>query len=397
MRFLGAQGILATTVGVLALSACRGGGDLPTDLRPEGPPEVLAVMVLTDQLSANEGLLDESAAFCKIDNGVPDPKDPTILGLPDQSVAQICPETAAEVTGGFSHRPLIGDPKTTVGVSNANPIGLGGFYVRVVFDELLDPSFETLTDSEDGGPCTADSITCDGHIAMSMPVTLTCDGVDILYDGYYVPNGNKVSYPPGPSIVVIPEDFVGAEAECTITLKDLITDKEGNSVPAEQRGTSAVPYTFSVSSMILLGSSPAEGEEITNDSPVFLTFSSFPDMASLDAADVTVVGPTGANIAVDLSADATDVVVLPTSGTWPVLPCDTATPPAACSQACDAATPCPANFDCLVDSDDDGEPDTCDDLGFTLTLPATATITDLGGASYIPDGDFVLDFTAVAP
>ncbi|HSK02492.1 MAG TPA: hypothetical protein VK932_14665, partial [Kofleriaceae bacterium] len=54
------QGAVVSTVAMLALGACTDPA-ARTDLRPEGPPDVLAVLVLNDAL---DGLV-ESAAFCK--------------------------------------------------------------------------------------------------------------------------------------------------------------------------------------------------------------------------------------------------------------------------------------------------------------------------------------------
>lgn len=347
MRFLRAQGFLATTLGVLALSACSR-PDLATDLRPEGDPEVLTVMILTDGFSEFGGVPEERATYCKIDNGVPDPKLPTIIGQPDQSVTQVCPETAAEVT----------DPDTMITeVTNANPFAFGGFHVRVVFDELLDPNIETLTDSEDvnedglaNDPCTAISETCQGHIDTTLPVTLTCGGVAVPYDGYYVPNGNKVSWPPGPSIVVVPLDPSGLSgAQCEVSLRDNILDKEGNVVPAAQRG----PYTFTVAELTIAGSSPADAEEITADSPVVISFTDLIDGASVDATDVVVHDDTAdVDIVVTLTVVGTDIEILPTGGggTW------------------------------------------TNGSAYTVTIPDTATITDIGGGPYT-GGEFILTFT----
>jgi hypothetical protein len=307
-------------------------------------------MIMTDEYSAADFVPDERATYCKIDGGVPDPKLPTIIGQPDFAVVQVCPETAAEVTMGFSHRPQILEPAAVVSkVTNANPSGLGGFHVRFVFDELLDPDVETLVDSEDGGPCTSLSETCDGHIDTTLPATLTCNGVAVAYDGHYAPNGNKVSWPPGPSLVVIPTDFVPTGAECEVSLRDIVVDKTGEAVPAAQRG----PYTFSVSELAIAGTEPGEGDEITADSPAIIFFTDEIDPASVDATDVVVHDDTAdVDIAVTLTVVGTDIEILPSGGggTW------------------------------------------TNGSAYTVTIPDTATITDIGGGPYT-GGEFTLSFT----
>src|SRR5512139_383387 len=115
------HGVVATTLSVLVMGACADPTQ-NTDLRPEGPPDVLAVLVMTDAASQ----LQEKATFCKPN----DPKRPGQVGLPDATIQQICPAdgTAADE------------------VASAYP---DGWYVRVMFDELLDPSIETLTELPD--------------------------------------------------------------------------------------------------------------------------------------------------------------------------------------------------------------------------------------------------------
>jgi hypothetical protein len=249
-------------------------------------------------------------------------------------VLQICPEAAD-------------DPPITT-VMDANPNALR---VRIVFDELLDPDVETLTDSSDGGPCTATSDTCDGHIATTMPVTLTCNNTPVPYDGYYVPNGNNISWPPGPALVVIPDGFVATSSACTVALRDNVIDKQGEVVPADQRG----PFNFSVGPMVIDGSDPADGDEIVPDAPVVITFNVEVDPASVQAADIDVHDDTAdVNVPVDITVTGTDIEILPTSGTW------------------------------------------TDGSTYTVTIPDTATITDVGGGPYVPDGDFVITFTVAA-
>lgn len=326
------QAWLASGFGAIALAAC-GTPDLSTNLRPEGPPDVLAVMVQTDEFSEFGGVPQETATFCK--DG--DEKAPGVIGQPDFSIVQICPEGAD-------------DTFTVETVTNADPMT---WHARIVFDELLDPDFEQLTDSATGGPCTDDSETCDGHIAGSHPVDLLCAGQAVDYDGYYSPNGNALSWPPGPSIVVIPSDFIATGTECTVTVNSIVTDKDGTAVPTDQVG----PYTFSISGLALLGTDPEETDplsEVTPDYELSVFFNALIDDASVDAGEITLHDDTAdADVAFTVTADGTTLVITP-----------------------DAE---------LTDGSD-----------YTLTVTAGAEFSDVEGGTLTVEEDVVAPFTVTA-
>lgn len=219
-------GVAAATLGVLILVACEA-PDQNTDLRPEGPPEVLAVLVMSDASFQ----LVETATYCK--SG--DELRPTLVGLPDFTTQQVCPDE--------------GDPEP---VTNAYP---DGWYVRIMFDELLDPSIEELTPVIDAATgLETGSFT--GSIAATRPVILQCRSVvnnqfvNVDYDGYYSPSGNRVTWPVGPSLVIKPNDptLVATNTECQVTLTGSVLDKQGEAVPESQRG----PYTFSIAPITVL-------------------------------------------------------------------------------------------------------------------------------------------------
>src|SRR3954463_15188653 len=140
-------GVVAATLGVLVAGACSDPTQ-DTDLRPEGPPDVLAVLVMTDASSQ----LKESATYCKPN----DPKRPGLVGLPDATTSQVCPDDGSAVDE----------------LTNAYP---DGWYVRIMFDELLDPSVETLTEVLDENGMGTDTFT--GSIATTHPVKLECQSV----------------------------------------------------------------------------------------------------------------------------------------------------------------------------------------------------------------------------
>ena len=264
------HGVVATTLGVLALGACAN-PEQNTDLRPEGPPDVLAVLVMTDAASH----LQEQATYCRPN----DPKRPSLVGLPDATTSQICPADGSAVTDD---------------VADAYP---DGWYVRVMFDELLDPSVEELV--------TIDDETSSGTIANTHPVELKCQNtagqlVDVAYDGYYSPAGNNVTWPLGPGLVIKPLEprSIATGQECQVTLNDNITDKDGKPVPADERG----PYKFKLAPITVIATDPTDSGDAMK--PV-----------AVDAADIAGGGFTFQfNTDVDLSTLCPDTDATGTPG-----------------------------------------------------------------------------------
>jgi hypothetical protein len=233
-------GVVAT-LGALLAAGCDD-PELNTELRPEGDPEVLAVLVMTDAAFQ----LSEQATFCKTG----DPLRPNLVGLPDFTTSTVCPEELSEGV----------DP-----VETAYP---DGWYVRIMFDELLDPSIEELVEIVD--PDTgAGTGTFSGSIIGANPVSLQCQSVtgntlvNVDYDGYYSPSGNRVTWPVGPSLVIKPNnpELIATGKECQITLNDTITDKEGRTVPTSQRG----PYTFKVAPVTIIATDPTDSLDPSDD------------------------------------------------------------------------------------------------------------------------------------
>lgn len=259
-------------LGIVALAFA--GCDTPesnTGLRPEGPPDVLTVMGLTRDYNDATGNPLERAVFCKAD----DEKVPRLI----VSGAVICP------------RPGFEDPAPSADINADRGDVNGTAQFRIVFDELLNPdAVEELLD-EDGNPgCDSFTENCTGSIANTNPVDVTCDGTAVAYDGYYAPNGNNVTNPPGPSLVVT-FDATAAQAgsPCSITLKDTIIDKSGEVVPADQRG----PFTFNLPAFEFAGTDPvgtdAEPAVVEADGVVAFLFSYPVDGGSIDAGEVTLM------------------------------------------------------------------------------------------------------------
>ena len=262
---------------VLAIGACST-PDLYSDLRPDGPPEVLTVSVNSPDTRpdfAGMGATLENVTFCKTQGpndgaaGAGDPKRPDQVLLSDQSAFDLCPT----------------DPtKPVEELTNALP---EAWYARIQFDELLDPSIEDLVANVDdtGAP----DGTYSGTLKNTQPVTLKCESVtgsgmvDVPYDGYYSPSGNSISYPLGPSLVIIPDDptVVATSSECTVTIKSNVTDKDGNQVPADQIG----PYKFRTGAVEVLVIDPADGgKQDPVAAGVDLTFNTAVSAADVKAA-----------------------------------------------------------------------------------------------------------------
>jgi hypothetical protein len=248
------HGVVAATLGALTLAACTDPAQ-NTDLRPEGPPEVLAVLVMNDAA----GMLNETATFCKTG----DEKRPSLVGA-----TQVCPD---DLSAGADE------------VTNAYP---DGWYVRIMFDELLNGDVETLTEVIDDATGEATG-SYTGSIADTHPVKLECESinggmVNVDYDGYYSPSGNRVTFPLGPSLVIKPNDptLIATNTSCQVTINDNVLDKTGNPVPAEQRG----PYKFKTAPIQVVVIDPSDkatipASQMTTDG-VYVQFNTTVDPAS---------------------------------------------------------------------------------------------------------------------
>jgi hypothetical protein len=269
MQFISrACGLLATLM-PFALGAACSDPELASELNTEGPPEVVEVNVRTESAVLGPGdptglQAGESATFCR-------------PGREYRVNTVYCPEARDE-----DNAPIPGERETEP-VDDGDPTS---WYVRVIFDELLDPDIEDLETDENG--------VVTGHIADTQPVVLSCNGVELDYDGYYDPSGNHLSFAPGPSLVVTPAAFVATGSDCEVTLADNVVDKDGDSVPNDQVGA----YEFSVAVLSVYGSEPAdESEGVALDSTVSVTFGAPINLTSAaglivvtDADDVEVAG-----------------------------------------------------------------------------------------------------------
>lgn len=282
--------------------------DQPTDLRKDGPPSVTAVTVMSDLRTGLDpdfpvtpfdlARVIESATYCKTG----DEKRPALVGMPTLSTYQVCPDN------------LNSPSETNESAEGAPP----NWFVRVVFDMLLDPSVEELIDQLDA-QMRPTGIKL-GTFVNTQPVTLRCNNVDVPYGGvppaplsYYVPNGNRLSWPLGPALYIQPISAVSVPtgATCTIALKDIVRNKRGDQV------TGPTSFTFKIAPMRLRFSVPAAGVPAAVDGsrtqnvdtpihfywtaalPATLTAPATADIEIFEGADATVCGAGGTLVPAD--------------------------------------------------------------------------------------------------
>lgn len=277
------QGVLAVGLGILA-TGCLSEPELKTNLRPEGPPEVLSVLAV-DVVAHGE-----VAAYCKYVGTALDEKGPGLV-----QGTQICPQVSTD----FEAAELF-------------PLG---WEVRIVFDELLNgDAIEELDCDADGDGEQDDPITtCDGHIANTRPVSITCGAANtpVGYDGYYYPNGNKESFPVGPAIYVVPDaaDLTfPTGTTCTVTITDVVVDKQGETVAS---GAQLDTFDLRIQDLALFATDPEDAEApadrgvIAPDGAVGFAFNADLDDTSVTAAEVEVTNSAGVVVAtVDFAVDA---------------------------------------------------------------------------------------------
>lgn len=268
-------GVLAVTL-ASSLIAC----DDPvakTDLRPEGDPEVLTVLVMNDA----DSLFFETATFCKAN----DDKRPSFVGTPNGGV-DIC-----DADLGVSPDQVTDAVPTDLAQGGD---GSGGWYVRIMFDELLNPDVEELLPEIDQQTMMPTG-TFTGSLLNTQPVTLTCGGQVVAYDGYYSPSGNNVTWPLGPSLFIAPLDrtAIATGSDCTVEIKDVVVDKGGAAVPSDQRGSGG-EYAFKISGLELADTDPAPADAdadpavIVPEAPAAFLFNAFIDPASISADEVII-------------------------------------------------------------------------------------------------------------
>jgi len=327
-RYL-SQGLLAVGLGLTA-TAC-GTPDLATNLRPDGPPDLLAVMT-QNPIDLGGNTLTESPLRCKYVNGKKDPKAPGFVGDPITGGSLVCPDNESDFT------PATVDPRQL-----DNGFGLSGWNIRLMFDELLDgDKAETLD-------CDQDTGICEGTLSETRPVTLKCADTEIRYyedpaddadtqavdryRSFYVPNGNNVTFPLGPSLFISPkpeELTFPTGSSCTVTIDPTkVTDKDDIAVPA---GDLTTPFKIADLSLILVDPADSDSPATISPDPVAAGAVAFVFNANLD--DTEGVDPAAFQIhdvernqdvetfaaVAGYNVDADAVYVLPDTATGIFLP-----------------------------------------------------------------------------
>jgi hypothetical protein len=242
--------------------------ELNTDLVSEGPPELTLMAVLSEGSSGPV----ETASFCA-------------ALAPERMNTHYCPEEVPS--------------EGMAPVRDAVPIG---FTVRLVFDELLDPRIEEL-----------DLETGTGSIAAADPVALRCNGQAVAYDGFYDPSGSYLTAPGGPAVVLAPTEAVASGGSCQVSIGDAIRDKDGNQVPAEQRG----PYSFGIANLGVARTQPANTAQAVDVlTPIVIAFNNFVDLSTVKARLVVDGGSGPVQVQVTALTGRPEIVeVLPVAGT----------------------------------------------------------------------------------
>jgi hypothetical protein len=272
--------------------------DQPTDLRKDGPPNVTTVTVMSDLTGLR---LLETATHCRLN----DEKRPDLVGLPTFTTTQVCPDDLTL-------------PAEEEGVAEAAP---PLWFARVVFDKLLDPTIEDLVPMDPANPSGPQV----GSLMNTQPVTLKCNGADVPYNGYYAPNGNRVSYPLGPCLFIQPLSAISVAtgADCEVAVKDNVHNKTGESVPTDQR---SFKFKLGPMSFRFADPDPTDGESGADDGTfemdlkgvVTLTFTAAVKLP-VDLTQLAVSISEGPNLGTD--GTDPDPAVCGTGGT-PVLATD---------------------------------------------------------------------------
>ena len=263
--------LFATPVFLTLAVACSD-PELASDLDEDGPPEVLEVNVVSE--SADEdpnGNAIEAATFCR-------------PGEQFKVNTFYCP-----LRRNGENKPIAGARELAEPLLDASPIG---WHARFIFSELLDPSIEDLVE-EDG--------VVTGSLAGSQPFVLTCDGAEVPYDGWLDPSGNHLSYPPGPSLVVTPLEFIATGTPCEVSLREgVVTDKDGDAVPGDHLG----PYPFGVAVLSIGTPDPADATDgVDPAAPISIPFNAPIDLASVDGNIVVEGGEAAVELDLDYATD----------------------------------------------------------------------------------------------
>lgn len=296
--------VIRATLPMLMMAVAAAGCEqdpLASELDSDGPPRVTAVAALSEALVAGGASPAEATVYCG--------------SAEDDKLSVIC---VGQDGAAISPGP----------VADVPPID---WYVRLVFNELLDAdrAEELVVVSDPANPGEplrdqyGDAVTR-GTLERSQPVTLTCNGAAVAYDGFYNPSGNHLSTPPGPSLVVQALSDVATGSECEVAIRRGETnpgfgvfDKSGNPIDPAQRG----PFSFRIAPMAIASVTPPdESEGVALDVVPAVTFNARVEVDSLNESDdprIVLRTADGAAVAVVLDVQGATVTVEPVDALAP--------------------------------------------------------------------------------
>lgn len=373
MRFVSLAAV--TTLGLVGCND----PETKTNLRPEGPPEVLQVFVID-----NDGLsklaYGEHPDINDIDND-PDTTPPYQVQEGPVNNALITGNKIRIVVdellrGGRIEqfacacwlKPTPTFPAGTPPGCTTRGFAFGDNAVDIDACVTCDDDPDTVEVNEtgrcadynfDGVPDVSYLVGSDADSEITDIVSLTCDGTEIPLPvengGFYNPTGNQLiptalgTDAIGPAIVLLPP-VLRSDADCTVTINPDIVDKDGNSVTWPDGDLS-----FHTEPMAIASTQPANGQ---TNVPVTTTQISVGFTTDIDPA-------TADNIIVREAASGTEV-----AGTGAVDPAD----PSSIVFTLDAATSLlpQTEYEVVI-------PTTVTDI-FGGAFPAEETITFTTGA-----------------
>ena len=254
--------LLAAGFGIL-LMACED-DPVRSDLNSEGPPRVVTITAVTET-ELDDGdpakFLPEEAFFCSTSADDKVNRKYCAVGSTPRTIDDVPP---------FRSIPDQTDVLLPTDPPEHVLWGTSPWYIRVVFNELLDPdrAEELLPciDATHDGSCEDEdalfrNIKDDfgnpilfGSLKKTNPVTLLCNGAEISYDGWYDPSGNHLSDPPGPALIIVALQYQGTVTNCELGMNaGVLFDKDNNPLSPID------PILFSTASLKLRSTSPRDG------------------------------------------------------------------------------------------------------------------------------------------
>ena len=308
-----------------------------TDLRPDGPPEIMQVFATErgdgatalglyysgnteyNALDVKGGgnamnptgngcgdVYDENGDDCKVMNAAANAEQQFRIIFDELLSGPTVEQFACACTGDMANCP--NNVTASIDPSNCqdNP------------DTTADEAGRWLDANNDGMP--DDAVLIDGIVSFS------CGGMELYKtgpdDGFYNPSGNQLIPVAqglaglGPALVINATQGLRTDSDCTISIGDTVVDKTGEKVPA-------LPATakFHTEKLAVLTSTPPDTTDgVALDSDIALTFSGLIDPAT--ATGIVLREKTGAVVVADatVTVGADDASTITISHTAPLKP-----------------------------------------------------------------------------